>query len=165
LCTLPYFFCVNVYEYYILSNFTFKATKPRVVIVSSGGMLTQRLNLDDLQSEKAKKFDGTTVYAQNKRQQVIMCEQYARKYPEIFFAAMHPGWADTPAVRSSMPGFYEKMKGKLRSAEEGADTAVWLCAAERAIQEASGLFFQGEQPLGWIMPPTGYHVLQTQFTP
>lgn len=39
-----------------------------------------------------------------------MCERMARNHPEIFFASMHPGWADTPAVRSSMPDFYEKMK-------------------------------------------------------
>eukprot|EP00095_Tigriopus_kingsejongensis_P004291 maker-scaffold722_size106786-snap-gene-0.27 protein:Tk04291 transcript:maker-scaffold722_size106786-snap-gene-0.27-mRNA-1 annotation:"dehydrogenase reductase sdr family member 12-like" len=46
-----------------------KAEDPRVVIVSSGGMLTKKLELDDLQSEKMSAFDGTMVYAQNKRQQ------------------------------------------------------------------------------------------------
>lgn len=35
------------------------------ITVSSGGMLTQKLNLDDLQFEKGT-FDGTIVYAQNK---------------------------------------------------------------------------------------------------
>jgi dehydrogenase/reductase SDR family protein 12 len=38
--------------------------------VSSGGMLTQKLDPVDLNHEKMKKFDGTMVYAQNKRQQV-----------------------------------------------------------------------------------------------
>jgi dehydrogenase/reductase SDR family protein 12 len=65
--------------------------KARVVIVSSGGMLTHKLDLTDMQSEKMNTFDGTMAYAQNKRQQVIMTEQYAAKYPEIFFASMHPG--------------------------------------------------------------------------
>ena len=40
----------------------------------SGGMLVQKLNLSDLQHEKGT-FDGTQVYAQNKRQQVfIVCK-------------------------------------------------------------------------------------------
>ena len=64
--------------------------KPRVVIVSSGGMLTQKLDLSDLNSEKGT-FDGTMVYAQQKRQQVIMTEQYAEQHPDIFWASMHPG--------------------------------------------------------------------------
>jgi dehydrogenase/reductase SDR family protein 12 len=33
-------------------------------------MLVQKLNVDDWQLEKEKKFDGTMAYAQNKRQQV-----------------------------------------------------------------------------------------------
>ena len=81
--------------------------------MSSGGMLTQKMDSDDLQCEK-KSFDGTMVYAQNKREQIIMTEKWAKKYPGIQFTTMHPGWADTPAVRSAMPGFYEKMKDKLR---------------------------------------------------
>lgn len=39
------------------------------VTVSSGGMLTQKLNVDDLQFEKAT-FDGTMAYAQNKVRQI-----------------------------------------------------------------------------------------------
>lgn len=42
------------------------------------------------------------------------------------FVSMHPGWSDTPAVRTSMPDFYEKMKDKLKTPEEAADTIVWL---------------------------------------
>ena len=88
-------------------------SRPRVITVSSGGMLTNKLDADDLQCEK-KSFDGTMVYAQNKRQQIVMTEKWAKKYEKIQFTTMHPGWADTPAVRSAMPSFYEKMKDKLR---------------------------------------------------
>lgn len=41
--------------------------------------------------------------------QVIMTESWAWQYPEVHFACMHPGWADTPAVRTSMPAFYNKV--------------------------------------------------------
>lgn len=65
------------------------------------------------------------------------------------------GWADTPAVRSSMPEFYEKMKDKLRTVEQGADTIVWLAVAEKAKDEKSGGFYQDRKvasehlPLAW----------------
>lgn len=68
-----------------------KSEDPRVIIVSSGGMLTKKLDIEDLQHGKMEPFDGTMVYAQNKRQQVIMTHEYAKKYPKIFFASMHPG--------------------------------------------------------------------------
>ena len=84
-----------------------------MITVSSGGMLTNKLDANDLQYEK-KSFDGTMVYAQNKRQQIVMTEKWSKKYPHIQFTTMHPGWADTPAVRNAMPGFYNKMKDKLR---------------------------------------------------
>jgi len=112
----------------------------RVVTVSSGGMLTNKLDLKDLQAEKD--FEGTTAYAHNKRQQVIMMRRLAPSFPSIHFSSMHPGWADTAAVRASMPDFYEKMKDRLRTAEQGADTAVWLAVAESARKETSGAFFQ-----------------------
>ena len=44
--------------------------KPRVIIVSSGGMLTNKMDFQDLNFEKMAPFDGTMAYAQNKRQQV-----------------------------------------------------------------------------------------------
>ncbi|ESO86444.1 hypothetical protein LOTGIDRAFT_195174 [Lottia gigantea] len=128
---------------------------PRVIIVTSGGMLVQKLNIQDLQCFKLKPYDGTMVYAQNKRQQVVMAEQYKNRYPTIHFSCMHPGWADTPAVRSAMPDFYEKMKDRLRTAEQGADTLIWLAVRSNIHQLPSGEFFQDRQvvnkhlPLAW----------------
>jgi dehydrogenase/reductase SDR family protein 12 len=45
----------------------------------------------------------------------------------VGFYSMHPGWADTDAVRAALPGFYETLKAKLRSPEMGSDTVAWLC--------------------------------------
>ena len=77
-----------------------KSHQPRVVTVSSGGMLVQKLDVEDLQFQKMSKYDGTMAYAQNKRQQVEMTESWASKHPSIHWSVMHPGWADTPAVRT-----------------------------------------------------------------
>ena len=59
-------------------------------------MLVQKMDLKDLQFAKQRTFDGTMAYAQTKRQQVVMTEQYSKMWPNIHFSCMHPGWADTP---------------------------------------------------------------------
>ncbi|XP_057223382.1 dehydrogenase/reductase SDR family member 12 isoform X1 [Malurus melanocephalus] len=131
-----------------------KEADSRVITVSSGGMLVQKLNISDLQSGNGP-FDGTMVYAQNKRQQVVLTEQWAKAHRNIHFSVMHPGWADTPAVRSSMPDFYERMKNSLRTDAQGADTVLWLAVSAEATKLPSGLFFQDRQavpthlPLAW----------------
>ena len=109
----------------------------RVISVSSGGMLTQDVELDDLQSEKAADGDATYIYAQNKRQQVVLTEAWQQReaaeaaaaQPCVVFHAMHPGWADTPGVQVAMGDFYNQMKGKWRTAAEGADTIAYLATA------------------------------------
>lgn len=65
------------------------------------------------------------------------------------------GWADTPAVKTSIPDFYERMKSRLRSPQQGADTLIWLCASEIVREEPSGGFYQDRStvskhlPLAW----------------
>ncbi|XP_038258433.1 dehydrogenase/reductase SDR family member 12 isoform X5 [Dermochelys coriacea] len=62
-------FATNTLGAYILTTALLplleKEDDPRVIIVSSGGMLVQKLDVSDLQSENVT-FDGTMVYAQNK---------------------------------------------------------------------------------------------------
>jgi len=119
-----------------------KSESPRVITVSSGGMYLQKLNSKQLQSREGK-FDGEMVYAHNKRQQVILNEEWAKMHSGVHFSCMHPGWADTPAVRNSMPDFHRRLKDKLRSPEQGADTIVWLAASKSSTALKSGLFFLG----------------------
>ncbi|KAI7808917.1 dehydrogenase/reductase SDR family member 12, partial [Triplophysa rosa] len=148
-------FATNTLGTYILTTALIptlkKSQDPRVITVSSGGMLVQKLNVEDLQFETGS-FDSTMVYAQNKRQQVIMTEQWAAQHKEIHFSSMHPGWADTPAVRSSMPDLYEKMKNKLRTEAQGADTVAWLAISDAASRQPSGLFFQDRKAVSTHLP-------------
>jgi len=53
---------------------------------------------------------------------------------------MHPGWVDTPGVATSLPLFRTLTRPLLRDAESGADTVVWLAAAEPA--PPGGRFWQ-----------------------
>lgn len=109
-------FATNTFGVYYLSMLTMSLLTPtsRTIVVSSGGCLTEKLVTGDLYMEE-EKFDGTTQYARNKRQQLCMIEELAKKYPNHGkFFTMHPGWVDTPAIREAMPDFYNKMKDKLR---------------------------------------------------
>ncbi|XP_063506967.1 transmembrane protein 272 isoform X3 [Pongo pygmaeus] len=148
-------FATNTLGVYILTTGLIpvleKEHDPRVITVSSGGMLVQKLNTNDLQSERTP-FDGTMVYAQNKRQQVVLTEQWARGHPAIHFSSMHPGWADTPGVRQAMPGFHARFRDRLRSEAQGADTVLWLALSSAAAAQPSGCFFQDRKPVSTHLP-------------
>ena len=118
----------------------------RVINVSSGGMYTQPLVLEDLNYENGT-YDGPKAYARAKRGLVDITHIWSQRYADnnISFNAMHPGWADTPAVASSLPRFYKFTKPYLRTPKEGADTIIWLAAA-RDVEGVSGRFWLDRQP-------------------
>lgn len=117
------------------------AAPSRVILVASGGMYTEPLDVDALDPEPAS-YDGTKAYARCKRAQVALAEEWTRDLLDtgITVNAMHPGWADTPGLRTALPGFGRVVGPLLRTPEEGADTIVWLAAAPETA-ELSGLFF------------------------
>ena len=132
----------------------------RVIFVSSGGMYARRLDVDALE-HPAEPFDGVRAYADAKRAQVALTDLWAR-HPAgrgISFHAMHPGWADTPGVQESLPGFQRVMHPLLRSPEQGADTMAWLAAAPEA-RASNGAFWLDRRPRAttvfpWTRAPEG----------
>lgn len=118
----------------------------RIVNVSSGGMYTQRIRVDDLQMRKGR-YDGAVAYARTKRGQVILTELWAKALADrgVVVHSMHPGWADTPGVETSLPRFYKATKPLLRTPEQGADTIVWLCASDEAGR-TTGKFWHDRRP-------------------
>jgi NAD(P)-dependent dehydrogenase (short-subunit alcohol dehydrogenase family)/peroxiredoxin len=127
----------------------------RVIWVSSGGMYTRRLQLEDPQW-KRRDFDGVVAYAEAKRAQVVLAQRWAEELraERVVVNAMHPGWADTPGVRSSLPGFHRWARSVLRSPTEGADTIVWLAASEAGGRH-SGKFFLDRRPRSTHLLPFG----------
>jgi dehydrogenase/reductase SDR family protein 12 len=105
-------------------------------------MYTVKLDVNDLQAA-LRAYDGTVQYAQAKRAQVMLTELWARRLAGsgVVVHAMHPGWAETPGVLTSLPDFAEKQRGSLRTPEQGADTAVWLAAAPAAAASSGGFWF------------------------
>lgn len=126
----------------------------RVVWVSSGGMYTQRLDLRDPQWSE-RPYDGVQAYAETKRAQVVLSELWADELrgEGIAVNAMHPGWADTGGVQTSLPTFHRIMRRLLRTPAEGADTAVWL-AASPSVRGRSGEWFFDRQARSTHYLPT-----------
>lgn len=122
------------------------AAPSRVVWVSSSGMYGQRLNADDLQHNRGE-YRGLTAYAHTKRMQVIMAEQWAQRLAGdgIVVHSAHPGWADTPGLRTWLPSFRRAMRPLLRTPDQGADTFVWLGAAVEPTA-STGRFWHDRAP-------------------
>ncbi len=119
-----------------------KAAPARVVNVSSGGMYATRIRPDDAQWQR-RPFDGVSAYAETKRAEVILSRLWGEELrgEGVVVHAMHPGWADTPAVRTSLPRFHRVTRAILRTPSEGADTVVWLACAAAAARSTGQLWF------------------------
>lgn len=170
-------FAVNVLGTYVLTEMLMPcleaAGSARVVTVSSGGMLLSgRESLqegtcygDDLVTEPQEegeptRIDGQVAYSRNKRCQVALTEHWAVAHAGtgVRFFAMHPGWASTEGLKSSMPEFHTTFSSSLRTPEEGADTIVWLSVAEEVEKETNGDFFldRASQPRHLWLAGTKY---------
>ena len=129
-----------------------RASPPgRVVDVSSGGMYLAPFNADYHQKGALTgKYDGLYAYVQAKRAQVLLSKRWCEKLEgDVIFNSMHPGWAGTPGVKTSqMSWFYEKEGDKLRTEDQGADTAVWLACDDDAtiVENGGGRFFFDRAP-------------------
>lgn len=107
------------------------ADRGTVVWMSSGGMYSAGLRSTPDEIEyRDQPYDGVRGYARTKRMQVVLADAWNARLRggEVHVESCHPGWAATPGVSDSLPGF-EKVLGRLfRSPASGADTAVWLVA-------------------------------------
>ena len=132
-----------------------KSPDGRVIWVSSGGMYTRRLNLEDPNWER-RDYDGVLAYAETKRAQVVLAELWAEELrgSGVVVNAMHPGWADTPSVKRSLPRFHRLTRQILRTPAEGADTVIWLAAAERGRRSTGRFFFDREERRTHLLPFT-----------
>ncbi len=132
-----------------------RSSPARIVNVSSGGMYTQKLHADDLQSERGD-FTGSKVYARSKRAEVVLTEMWAERLAGsgISVHAMHPGWADTPGIRTSLPRFQRVARPLLRSPAEGADTIVWLGAAPEPGMSSGGFWHDRARRPTHLLPGT-----------
>lgn len=106
--------------------------KARIVWVTSGGMYLKSLDLSTITQNSH--YDKVATYANVKRAQVTLLPYFKEQFSKQIVVAMHPGWAATPGVASAIPGFSEKMRSRLRTPLQGADTILWLLSTITNIQ-------------------------------
>lgn len=69
------------------------ASAPRVVVVSSGVHRIGAMHFDDLQSERS--YSRWGAYGQSKLANLLFARELGRRYPALYVAAAHPGYAAT----------------------------------------------------------------------
>jgi dehydrogenase/reductase SDR family protein 12 len=118
----------------------------RIINVSSGGMYTQKIDVEDL-CFKREPYNGSKAYARAKRGIVILSEMWAHYLQNdgIVVNSMHPGWVNTPGLVESLPRFHSMVRPFLRTPQQGADTIVWLAVSSEA-GEVSGKFWLDRRP-------------------
>jgi dehydrogenase/reductase SDR family member 12 len=141
----------NVLAPFLLTALLADRTR-RVVNVTSGGMYTKKLDVDELLRQDGA-FNGTRAYANTKRAEVVLTEEWAdRLDPRATVVhAMHPGWADTPGLAESLPGFHRVMRPLLRDPRAGADTILFLGAARAPLETSGRLWLdRATQPAHYV---------------
>lgn len=135
-----------------------EGTPGRVITVTSGGMYSEKLVTDRVDSPST--YRGTVAYARAKRAQVVLTREWARRFGgyDLDFQVAHPGWALTPGVESSLPGFRKVTGPILRDPAQGADTTVFLALADE-LAETGRLWHdrrpRGEHRVPWTIPERG----------
>ena len=128
--------------------------RSRIINVSSGGMYMAKVDAADLDLRKGA-YDGTLQYCRAKRAQVelttAMQERLDAAAVPVDVHAMHPGWADTPGVRTSIPGFFKSNGSDFRTPEMGADTIVWLASTPK-VAGHGGSFYLDRKAVSPHMP-------------
>jgi NAD(P)-dependent dehydrogenase (short-subunit alcohol dehydrogenase family) len=112
-----------------------------VINVSSGGMYDQSIPAGDLQSD-LDRYGPKKFYARTKREEVAISEMWAEQLRErnVVVHAMHPGWVDTEGVQNWMPVFRAITRPIIRDPDQGADTILWLGAAEEPARSTGGFW-------------------------
>ncbi len=122
-----------------------------VVFVSSGGMYSSPLVVDDIEYRHG--YNGVRAYARTKKMQVVLADSWARRLAgtDIRVESMHPGWVETPGVAEYLPRFRIITKPLLRNVVDGADTAVWLVATRPPSKPGHFWHDRSQRPttFGW----------------
>lgn len=110
-----------------------RSEQGRVITVTSGGLYTARL-AEDLFTRPADDFNGPRAYAEAKRAQLVLTNEWQRRFGSdtLTFFATHPGWVDTPGLAASLPAFSSRLRPLLRTPAMGVDTILYLTAAPAA---------------------------------
>lgn len=137
---------------YLLSQLLIPQLKasadPRVVFVTSGGMLTTNFPSWEVATctmpDADKKYFGELAYGYAKRGQVLLAERMTKEIPQITWVTAHPGWTATPGVDSAF-GDNKKYLEPMRNMWQGTEGIAWLVGAPKD-EIKSGEFYLDRKP-------------------
>ena len=122
-----------------------KGNDPKVVFVTSGGMLLNKLpTWDILMNKNPEVYDGVKAYSYAKRGQVILAEEFAKDNTGITFLSAHPGWTATDAVDEAF-GSNKSLFEPLRNLWSGAEGLAWFMGAKKD-ELINGGFYLDRKP-------------------
>jgi dehydrogenase/reductase SDR family protein 12 len=122
-----------------------KGNDPKVVFVTSGGMLLNKLpTWDVLMNKNPEVYDGVKAYSYAKRGQVILAEEFAKDNTGITFLSAHPGWTATDAVDEAF-GSNKSLFEPLRNLWSGAEGLAWFMGAKKD-ELINGGFYLDRKP-------------------
>ena len=127
-------YATNLLGHFILTERLFETRKlsndAAIINVVSGGLYNAPLNTAMLDFPEPT-FNGFAAYGSHKRAQLALADHWREAFASrnISTYAVHPGWADTAGVKTSLPKFRRVLAPILRSARQGVDTVIWLAAA------------------------------------
>ena len=115
-----------------------------VIDTSSAAHLAGRVDFDDL--EHRRRYDAFRAYAATKLMNILHTMEIARRYSDVSAASFHPGLVATGFAREGgglIRWFYGSPVGRLlsRTAEQGADTLLWLIRGEAGRDWISGEYY------------------------
>ena len=140
-------FALNHLNYFLLSNLLLPNLKAsssaRVVNVASGSHMGEKIDFDDLQSEKH--YAGFRAYGQSKLANILFTYELARRLEGsgVTVNVLHPGYVDTGIpLNNGILGIIAKLYASLfaQTPEEGARTSIYL-ASSPEVQGVSGKYF------------------------
>ena len=147
-------FAMNVVTPFLLTHLLMdslkKSPSPRVVTLM-GGDVPEKLDMDNLQSEKS--FDGLNTYSQTKLAMMVLMYEFAQREKDMTINVCYPGQASTNMTRSvtpeMLPGFmrfvFPLFKLMVRedggkSAAKASRSSVYL-ASSKDVEGVSGKYF------------------------
>lgn len=151
-------YATNLLGHYILTERLhgdgMLTTGAAIINVVSGGLYNLPLTKSMLNIPE-ERFNGFAAYAAHKRAQLALAEHWRTTFADIGAKtyAVHPGWADTAGVKTSLPKFRKILAPILRNDDEGADTIDWL-AATRPTEVVDQIWFDRKPRTAHAYPHT-----------
>ena len=125
---LPHVFAINTLSAYVL---TALIERPKRLIYLSSGMHHHAdANLDDI-LWKARRWNGSSAYAESKLHDAILAFAVARRWSDVYSNALEPGWVPTKMGGLAAPD----------DMDQAHRTQAWLAAGDDPKADVTGQYF------------------------